>query len=202
MQRAGGVPFFLRSCALALRADVDAAIPWDVAQSVRQRIAALQPQAQEVLREAAVVGRVAERWLLTEVSTRPRSEFRAGLDEAWLSRLLEERGASAYGFAHDLVREVVYADLSAAQKAALRERVATVLERSTGGAAVDTLAYHYARSDDADKAVQYLQRAADRAMAQGAVSAASSSVGTLPIACSDVDDTLPPRRYWPGSATS
>ena len=46
LQRTGGVPFFLVSCAQALRSgallgDTDEGVPWDVAQGLRQRIAVL-----------------------------------------------------------------------------------------------------------------------------------------------------------------
>lgn len=69
--RSGGVPFFIVSCAQELRqstADHGAdAVPWDVAQSVRQRLAALPESAREVLVAAAVAGRTVSHPLLTAV---------------------------------------------------------------------------------------------------------------------------------------
>ncbi len=172
LRRVGGVPFFLRSCALALCTGADAGVPWDVAQSLRQRLAALRPGTQEVLREAAVIGRVADRAVLAEITRRPRSELLAALDECCRSRLLEESSPRSYCFTHDLVRDTIYHDLTATRKASLHERVADILERMPGAAGVETLAYHYARSDAVEKTVHYLRLAADHALAQGASAAA------------------------------
>jgi predicted ATPase/DNA-binding XRE family transcriptional regulator len=70
LQRAGGVPFFLVSCAqgLHLEEGSEEAVPWDVAQSVRKRVAALPPAAREVLGTAALVGRTVPRALLVGAS--------------------------------------------------------------------------------------------------------------------------------------
>src|SRR5262249_50837994 len=66
-ERTGGVPFFVISCAQALRADAAGdgasaeAIPWEVTQSIRQRTAALPALAQEVLGAASIAaGRTAQ----------------------------------------------------------------------------------------------------------------------------------------------
>src|SRR5207248_1380269 len=53
LHRSGGVPFFAVSCAQGLRLsgqedDREDAVPWDVAQSVRQRLAALPNAAREM----------------------------------------------------------------------------------------------------------------------------------------------------------
>ena len=65
LERAGGVPFFLVSCVQGLAAGQDEdgtveGLPWDVGQSVRQRVAALPERAREVLGVAAVLGREVE----------------------------------------------------------------------------------------------------------------------------------------------
>jgi predicted ATPase len=59
---AGGVPFFLVSCAQWLRTGAASAlgaegVPWDIAQTIRQRMGALPEPAREVLGIAAVAGR-------------------------------------------------------------------------------------------------------------------------------------------------
>ena len=93
VQRAGGVPFVLVSYAQALRthlleeAPADAAVPWDVAQGVRQRVAALSPLAQELLDVATVLGRQAPRSVLQAVVAQPEEALVAALEE--LYRLFE-----------------------------------------------------------------------------------------------------------------
>jgi len=143
LQRTGGVPFFLLSCAQAVRAgaltDVltgqDAeAVPWDVAQGVRQRIAWL-------LDIAAVVGREPPRALLLALAAQPEEETLDALETACHARLLREDD-TAYTFAHDVIREVIEASLGAGRRSALHRRVAAALEQD--GAPAEALAYHYA----------------------------------------------------------
>jgi tetratricopeptide (TPR) repeat protein/transcriptional regulator with XRE-family HTH domain len=178
VQRAGGVPFFLVSYARGLQAGAGRAVPWDLAQGLRQRVAALPGGAQEVLGMAAVIGRVVSRRLLLAVATRGEDEVLAALEAACAAQLLREEGTEAYHFQHDVTREVVEADLGAARRVALHRRVAEALERDfgTGGtpgmAPVEMLAYHYARSDVQEKAVTYLEQAGEWAHAQYANAAA------------------------------
>jgi tetratricopeptide (TPR) repeat protein len=93
-------------------------------------------------------------------------------DAACRARLLEEVGANGYRFAHDAIREVVEADLGAARQAVLHRRVAEALEQQAGEPPVELVAYHYARSDAQERALSYLEQAADRAAAQAAYAAA------------------------------
>src|SRR6266568_2247161 len=54
-------------------------------------------------------------------------------------------------------------------------RVAEVLETTVPAPAVTVLAYHYARSDEQDKAILYLERAGDAARARYAHAEAESA---------------------------
>ena len=92
-----------------------------------------------MLGAAALVGRRAPRALLLAVLGPPEEAVLAGLEAACRAHLLYEDGADAYAFAHDVVREVVEADLGAARRAALHRRVTEVLEQEPG-APVETLA--------------------------------------------------------------
>ncbi|GAC1396193.1 MAG: hypothetical protein NVSMB65_15340 [Chloroflexota bacterium] len=183
MERSEGVPFFAVSWIQGLartassppderRPDLADEVPWTVAQSVRQRVAALPARAQEILRAAAIVGRVAQRAVLVALAAQTGGEVLDALEAVCDARLLEEEGTDAYRFTHDVVREVVEGDLSTARRAALHQRVAEVLEGVPGTPPVETLAYHYAQSDAVDKAILYLEQAADRALAQSAYNAA------------------------------
>jgi tetratricopeptide (TPR) repeat protein len=120
---------------------------------------------------AAVVGRHAPRALLLTVTGQPEEEALAGLEAACRARLLLEEG-EGYAFAHDVVREVVEADLGAARRAVLHRRVAEALEGERAGASPAALAYHYERGGSPDKAVVYLERAGAHALVQHAHAAA------------------------------
>jgi tetratricopeptide (TPR) repeat protein/transcriptional regulator with XRE-family HTH domain len=176
-QRTGGVPFFVVSCALALRADARAgieAIPWDVAQGIRQRMAVLPAVAREVLAVAAIaVGRTVQAPLLATVLEEPESAVLAGLETAWRARLLEDV-EGGYRIAHDLIREVLEADLSSARRAMLHRRTAEMLEARSAAATAEVLAYHFGRSDVPERAVGYLEQAGDQARAQYGRAAAES----------------------------
>src|SRR5205823_5591830 len=115
LQRAEGVPFFLVSCAQGLRLSArddgePDAVPWDVTQSIRQRMAALPDVARELLGVAAVAGRVVEPALLTATAPQPEHDVLAALDTAHHVGLLQAE-KQTYRFAHDVIREVGEDDL-------------------------------------------------------------------------------------------
>lgn len=171
---AGGTPFFLVSYAQALRQGGPTEVPWNVAQGVRQRAAVLPEIARLILGAAAVVGRRVSRHLLAAAMEEPEKAVLAGLEAACRARLLVEDGDDAYRFAHDLIREVLEADLGAARRAMLHRRVAEALEGDPAGATPDILAHHYVRAGVAHKAVHYLEMAGDHARDQQAHAAAQS----------------------------
>ncbi len=179
VERTGGVPFYVVSCSRGLRlsqADQEhgAGLPWNVTQSIRQRVAALPEGAQEVLGIAAVIGRVVPRALLVSLAACAEEQVLAGLDALGQGGLLEEHAGDAYHFAHDIIREAVEADLGMGRRTLLHRRIAEFLERQPGEAPVEALAYHYVRGDDQEKALLYLERAGDRAQRQGAHTAAQT----------------------------
>ncbi len=143
LERAGGTPFFLVSYAQALRAarqgqprglervplGMDDTVPWNVAEGVRQRVALLPEPARQLLGVAAILGRRLPWALLLAVSGQGEEEALRGLEAACQARLLLEDEGGSYAFAHDVIREVVEADLSVARRALLHRRAAEVLER-------------------------------------------------------------------------
>ena len=183
-RQAGGVPFYLVSWAQALRAGAlepahasSHPLPWDIVQSVRQRVLALPDIALEVLRVAAVSGSVTPRWVIVTIlerAERREDDIIGGLENACQARLLQEVGDDTYQFAHELIREVVLRDLSLARRAALHRRLAEALEREKGETAAEALAFHFLRGGDSARAAPYLELAAGRASAMRAYAAAES----------------------------
>jgi len=171
LERAGGVPFYLVSYAQALRAGDAGGVPWDVAQGVRQRVALLPEAGRALLGAAAVAGRRAPYALLAATVGRSEDEVLDGLEAACRARLLLEETDGAYAFAHDIVREVVEADLGAARREALHRRVAAALERAAG-AAPEVVAHHYTQGGAVEQALPYLERAGDQAWGRRAHGAA------------------------------
>jgi transcriptional regulator with XRE-family HTH domain/tetratricopeptide (TPR) repeat protein len=177
LQRMEGVPFFAVSWARSLHdsgaTGTTGAVPWSVSQSIRQRVAALPAGARELLSAAAVLGRVVSRPLLVRVCGLERAAVVADIEAACRARLLEEEGTAAYRFVHDIIREVIESDLGSARRAALHIRAGEALEDSSGGGAVETLAYHFERGEAPERAVVYLELAGDKARAQRAHEAAA-----------------------------
>ncbi|HEY8285367.1 MAG TPA: AAA family ATPase [Chloroflexota bacterium] len=174
LERAGGVPFFLVSYAQSISAGDLESVPWDLVQGVRQRVALLPEAARQVLDAAAIGGRRVPRTLLAATVAQAGESVLAGLEAACRSRLLIEDGNDGYQFTHDVIREVVEADMGAAKRAALHHSLAEALERLPTGVPAEQLAHHFARGDEPDKAVHYLEQAGDHAWSQRAAGAAES----------------------------
>jgi hypothetical protein len=119
-----------------LRQGSGEAVPWDLAQGLRQRVALLPAAAQGVLAAAAVVGRRASRALLLEVLGQSEEAVLAGLEAACRAHLLHEDGEDAYAFAHDVIREVVETELPSGRRSLLHRRIAEALERGADAAPV------------------------------------------------------------------
>jgi tetratricopeptide (TPR) repeat protein len=148
-------------------------IPEGVKEVVGRRISSLSEGANKALGVAAVLGRDFSLEILERVADMTVDELVDALDEAVRAGIvLEARGAHGrYSFAHALVRETLYEELTATRRVRLHRRTASVLEELAGGDEdrfVSELAYHYleaAQVTEVDKAIDYARRAAKRAVA-------------------------------------
>jgi predicted ATPase len=89
---------------------------------------------------------VVPRRVLAAAATWEESAQLAAVEAACGAQLLEEEGAEAYHFLHDVTREVIEAELGAARRLVLHRRIAEALEAQPGEPPVELLAYHYERS--------------------------------------------------------
>lgn len=176
LERTGGIPFFLISCIRGLQTetstieqnDGERNLPWDVKQTIRQRVAALPEAAQDLLGIAAVIGRAIQAELLLSVAsaTWSQRDILMALETACRARLLLEieiSGELAYRFAHDLIREVVESDLSVLRYRFLHTEVAVVLESKLTRSSPQLLVYHYRQAGDWKNALRYLIKAIEHA---------------------------------------
>jgi predicted ATPase len=90
---------------------------------IRQRIGALPTDAQDVLRIAAVAGETVRSELLFAGSRQPEESVLPVLDTLRMTGLLVEEGDDHYRFGHQLIHEVIEADLCVAHRAALHGRI-------------------------------------------------------------------------------
>ncbi|MBA8949716.1 ATP-binding protein [Actinomadura namibiensis] len=165
-ERTGGNPFFARETARLLDAEGPAAatgaVPAGVGDVLRRRLARLPEPARAVLRDAAVVGRDADLAVLADLS----GDEDAVLDavEAGLAAgLVTEPAPGRMRFAHALVRDTLYADLSRTRRVRLHGRVAAALERHRPGEVAALAHHHLEAGTDPDRAVRYARLAAEAA---------------------------------------
>jgi class 3 adenylate cyclase len=139
------------------------------------RIDFLAPEVRGVAQAAAVLGREFSRPVLDQVVGDGQMADTA-LDALVRGGVIAERGRfphQSYRFRHGLVQEAVLGTLTDARRAELHLAAARALETADtdepdGGSILEELAHHYARANDLDKALVYLERGADRAAQLGA----------------------------------
>jgi transcriptional regulator with AAA-type ATPase domain/tetratricopeptide (TPR) repeat protein len=169
LARAEGNPFFLEELALAVASaggDTPPAIPDSVRGVLLARIDRLPDEARRLLRVAAVLGREPTETLLRALWDGPIDPVVHDLSRLEFLCASSATDEPGYAFKHALTQEVAYESLPDAERRALHEGAACALERLHAGRLdeiVDRLAFHYARSERNDRAVDCLVRLAERA---------------------------------------
>jgi class 3 adenylate cyclase len=176
-----GNPFFLgevvRLLASEQRLDPDASGDWELAipQGVREvvgrRLDRLSSESNEVLAQAAAMGREFEIEVLADVADCDRDMVDRALREAVEARVLAEmpRAPGRYIFSHALVRETLYAEIPAARRVQLHGEIGDALIDRYGDDVdlhLAEVAHHLleaAPGGDVDRAVEFAERAAARA---------------------------------------
>ncbi|MEU8420766.1 BTAD domain-containing putative transcriptional regulator [Micromonospora sp. NPDC048835] len=167
-RRSGGNPFFVRELAQLYASAGEAglaAVPPGVRDVIRHRVAQLPAPTRTVLRQAAVLGRDLDPDVLVALTGDPTAALDA-VDRALAAGFLTERESDGrLRFTHILVRDTLYADLSAPRRAAWHAAVAQVL-RQREPVEPAALAYHLLRAGGpvaAAEASTYARVAAERA---------------------------------------
>jgi tetratricopeptide (TPR) repeat protein len=173
-----GNPLFLKECVQVLLAEgrlvaaeevqpnLAMPIPESVKAVIDRRLAPLSAACHEVLSAASVMGR---EFRFEGLATQRTAEAGA-VAEAVAARIIvpvpEARGR--YRFAHALIAETLYEQLSPACRTQLHRQVGEALERLVDADEhLAELAYHFFKAGstaDSEKAAGYAQRAGDRAM--------------------------------------
>ncbi|MCD0453530.1 AAA family ATPase [Actinocorallia sp. API 0066] len=165
-ERTGGNPFFVRETARLLDAEGPEAalreVPSGVGDVLRRRVSRLPATAGTVLRTASVIGRDVDPDLLTAVCAVDEETVLEALEAALVTGLLAEDG-SRVRFAHVLVRDTLYAELSGLRRARLHGRVAAVLEDLPSADASALAHHHLAAGTDLARAAHHAARAAEAA---------------------------------------
>ncbi len=132
-------------------------LPDTVGQAIRGRLERLSPKTWQVLEAGAVIGHQFDFDLVQATSGRRESEVVDGLDELLARQVVSEHEGS-YRFNDDLIRAVVYRDLSYGRRRLLHRRTGEALERLRPNDAA-VLAQHFERAAKPGKAARYALQA-------------------------------------------
>jgi class 3 adenylate cyclase/tetratricopeptide (TPR) repeat protein len=156
-----------------------ATVPTSVEDLVQSRIDHLGEQTRLTLKVAAVLGATVPFEALLETYPIPTEPLALRQHISTLERFgllpLETESPLTYRFKHSITQQVAYRSLLSTQRRDLHGRAARYFERTLGtapGRAIDTLAYHYARSHYTADAVRYLRLAGEQATRQAAYTVA------------------------------
>jgi class 3 adenylate cyclase/tetratricopeptide (TPR) repeat protein len=157
-------------------------IPATAQAILAARIDRLAPEDKRLLQAAAVIGKNVPFTLLQVVSEETEESLRLGLDTLRAAEFLYESRLFPdleYTFRHALTQEVAYQTLLAARREALHAAAGRTLESLYANRldqVYDRLAYHYSRTDNVHKAVEYLTRFAEKTAAMYAHAEAAKAL--------------------------
>lgn len=167
-RRTGGHPFFVREMAYLLDTESDGAgVPSVVRDAIEQRCSHLPGRARAVMDAAAVAGNEIAADVLADALAVEVDEVEEGIGLALKAGVLRSAPGATLRFAHDLLRETLYAALAPSKRVALHRRIAVALEnRAVQGGSVTAaeVAHHYACSapaGDADAILKWALVAAE-----------------------------------------
>src|SRR5215469_5209645 len=156
-------------------------VPDGVRRLLARRLSLLGPETRRVLLYAATIGKSFAFDLLVLSVGEEEEALLDNLEKAEkigiLDSVLESREARFY-FSHELVRQVILEEASAAREQRFHLKVADAIEKLYAGALEDhaiDLAHHLTRAGnlaDADRSIRYLMMAAQRELAQSACASA------------------------------
>ena len=203
VEKAEGNPLFLEELTLAAstqdQADALRAMPNTIQGVLAARIDRLPEATKRTLQAASVLGREFPLNLLRAICDRSE-DLPQDLAILKHQEFLFERPAAdgtTYVFKHVLTQNVAYDSLLSARRQALHEMAGSAVEKS-GAERIEehyeVLAYHYSRSPNTSKAIDYLELANAKAIKANAAADAESYFVTALELYSKLPDTLDNRR--------
>jgi DNA-binding CsgD family transcriptional regulator/tetratricopeptide (TPR) repeat protein len=169
-ERSGGNPFFVEELSATRASTNDVSLPASLADTLLDRYRDLSPPARRVLQFASAIAKPFDPVLMADVSHLPEPQLSAAVRESCEHHLLVDaaslrqpprRNRGAIGldggqarrlaFRHDVVREAIYTDLLAGERAEIHRSIARVLEGTAGQA---ELAFHWREAGTTSKALE------------------------------------------------
>jgi predicted ATPase/regulation of enolase protein 1 (concanavalin A-like superfamily) len=184
LEKSGGNPFFVEE---VIRSLIDAGmvyregdawkakegidsvkVPESIQSVILSRMDRLEAALKHVLQSAAVIGRLFRRRLLERIAQGETDMERALWELEDHAFIYQERAVpeEEYSFQHVLTQEAVYHNILKRRQRVFHRRVAEALEALYQGGLeehYEQLAYHYDRSGEVEKAIEYLLKAGEKA---------------------------------------
>ena len=145
-------------------------VPTTLQGVLASRIDALAPSYKELLQRLSIFGREFPLELVQPFADRAQAELERGLGQLQQYGFVSSPTSgdtTVFKFKHSLTQQVAYNSMTAERRKALHERAGTTIEKVFASRLQDhvaELAYHYSRSANADKAIDYLGRAGNQAV--------------------------------------
>ena len=149
---------------------LDHALPPSIVAALQQRFTRLSAKSIDHLRVAAIIGRTFELSLLATVQGQEIEAVEEYLLEAAHAHLVRTDQAGSFTFSHDKIRECLYAEVSTSRRRRLHGLIGHVLEalyepeKAMSMYHLAELAFHFARSSDRDRGIDYSKLAAAYAL--------------------------------------
>lgn len=149
------------------RAGSEVSIPRSVQEAVQRRTARVGEAARHVLTLAAVAGRHFDFALLQQLTQYDEHQLLLIMKELVSAQLVVEESADQFAFRHALTRQAIYSQLLTRERRMLHRTIAETVEQQppvTPDLHLEDLAYHFYQARDWQKAVDYAQRAGEKAL--------------------------------------
>lgn len=175
-------------------------VPRSVQDAVKQRADRLSAPAKQALTLAAVAGRRFDFTLLQQVLHNDEDQLLALMKELIAAQLVVEESADQFAFRHALIRQAIYSELLARERRSLHGAIAEALESLSASpsqceAHLTDLAYQFYEAGFWAKALEYEQRAGEKALALYAPRAAIEHLTHALDAAYQLDVTPPGKVY-------
>ncbi len=150
-----------------------AGLPESLRELIARRLSTLGERAAALLSAAAILGKSFDVMLLRDSSDLSETAALDALGDLLDRQFLEDLGGGRLAFTHDKIREAVDAAIPDADRRRLHRAAAEALERRFVGTPdeplhLGELAQHWRSAGDTPKAVDYLGRAGEQALATSA----------------------------------
>lgn len=147
----------------------DVHVPRGIREVLGKRLERLDEESCHVLSAAAVIGREFSFQMLREVTGLDENRLIDIIDKCLQARLVVARhilGEEVYAFADTQLRDVLYEDISPVRRRRQHMKVGEAVEKvyvKKIDDYLEALAYHFLEGNDLSKAIDYSQKAGDKA---------------------------------------